>query len=171
MLLKLFPFAILASTVLADGAAIIAAMYQISNDTVELQNQVGGWDGDILGVLPIVGISTKLLSAIDSGTHTAQTSANLTLAEVLSIVGPTTSLVSGVQSALSTVTDAREKFAKLLLAPVIKIDLELEKTATDRFSAAVVKKVPSAFQALAESLTAPVDVAFGFAIGNYTGLL
>jgi hypothetical protein len=76
-----------------------------------------------------------------------------------------------VQSALSVVIAAKDKFAKLLLAPVIKIDLELEKAATDKFSAAIITKVPTAFQALAQSLTAPVDVAFGYAIGNYTGLL
>lgn len=83
MLLKLFPLALLASTVLADGAAIIAAIYKISNDTVELQDTVGGWGGDLLGVLPIVAVSTKLLEDINSGTQVAESSANLTLAETI----------------------------------------------------------------------------------------
>jgi hypothetical protein len=170
MLLNLLPLALLASTVLADGAAIVAALGKISNDTLELQSTVAGWDGDLLGVLPIVAISTKLLEDINSGTSVAESSANLTLPEVIGIVGPTETLVSDVQSALATVIAAKEKFARLFLAPIIKIDLELEKAATDKFSAAVVSKVPTAFQGLAESLTAPVDVAFGYAIGNYTGI-
>lgn len=135
MLLKLFPLALLASTVLADGAAIVAAIGNIANDTLELQSTVGGWDGGLLGVLPIVAISTKLLEDINSGTQTAQSSANLTIAEVIGIVGPTLSLVSDVQSALATVIAAKGKFASLFLAPIIKIDLELEKSATDKFSA------------------------------------
>jgi len=171
MLLKILPVALLASTVLASGATIIAAIDKISNDTLELQSTVGSWDGDILGVLPIVEVSTKLLEDINAGTKVAKSSANLTLTEVLSIVGPTQTLVSDVQSALLTVIGAKGKFAKLSIAPVIKIDLELEKAATDKFSAAVVSKVPTAFQALAASLTAPVDVAFGYAIGNFTGVL
>lgn len=69
------------------------------------------------------------------------------------------------------VTAAKEKFAKLLIAPIIKIDLELEKSASDKFSAAVISKVPPALQATAASLTAPLDVAFDEVIGNYTGLL
>ena len=171
MLLKLLPLAVLASTVLADGASIVAALGKITNDTISLQKTVGDWDGDILGVLPIVAVSTKLLEDINSGTQTAKASANLTLTEVIEIVGPTQTLVSDVQSALATVIAAKEKFAKLFLAPVIKIDLELEKAATDKFTAAVVSKIPTAFQALAESITAPVDVAFEYGIGNYTGIL
>ena len=140
---------------------------------------------------------------------------------MIGIAGPTLTLVSDVESALSAVIAAKQKFANLLLAPIIKIDLELEKsgkcflrtinelsrcsfgnfyelhlgrklfaftyawfvvlsraianfanfTASDKFSAAVVSKVPAAFQALAESLTAPIDVVFGYAIGNFTGIL
>jgi hypothetical protein len=135
MLLKLFPLALLASTVLADGAAIVAAIGLITNDTLELQSTVAGWGGDLLGVLPIVAISTKLLEDVNTGTHTAQSSANLTLPEVIGLVGPTQTLVADVEAALEAVIGAREKFARLLLAPVIKIDLELEKSATDKFSA------------------------------------
>lgn len=135
MLLKLLPLILLASTVLADGAAIVAALGQITNDTLELNSTVSSWKGDLLGVVPIVAISTKLLDDINSGTQTAQASANLTLAELLEIVGPTNTLVRDVQSTLETIIAAKQKYAKLLLAPVIKIDLELEKSATDKFSA------------------------------------
>jgi hypothetical protein len=79
LLFKLLPLGLLASTVIADGASITAAIYQISNDTVDLGNTVSGWDGDLLGVLPIVEISTKLLADINSGTQVAQKSGNLTL--------------------------------------------------------------------------------------------
>jgi hypothetical protein len=88
---------------------------------------VTSWKGDLLGVFPVVAASTTLLGDINAGTSTAEKSANLTLAEVIDLLSPTNTLVADVQSALSAVTAAKGKFAKLLLAPVIKIDLELEK--------------------------------------------
>jgi hypothetical protein len=87
MLLKLFPLALFASTALASGATILAAIDKISNDTLELQSTVAAWSGDLLGVLPIVAVSTQLLEDINSGTQTAESSANLTLTELISIVG------------------------------------------------------------------------------------
>lgn len=128
MRFNILPLALFASTVLADGAAIVAALSEISNATIALQSAVTNWKGDLLGVLPIVAASTTLLEDINSGTKTAEASANLTIAEVIGIAGPTQTLVSDVQSALSAVTAAKQKFAKLFLAPIIKIDLELEKS-------------------------------------------
>jgi hypothetical protein len=63
--------------------------------------------------------------------------------------------------------DAKENFEDLLLGPVIWLNLVTEKDATDKFSAAVIEKVPSAQQPLAESLVAPVDTAFDAAIKAY----
>jgi hypothetical protein len=128
MRFNILPLVLFASTVLADGAAIVAALGKISNATLALQSAVTSWKGDLLGVFPIVGASTTLLADINSGTKTAESSANLTIPEVIGIAGPTQTLVSDVQSALAAVTAAKQKFAKLLLAPIIKIDLELEKS-------------------------------------------
>ena len=128
MQFNILPLVLFASTVLADGAAIVAAIGEISNATIALQSAVTGWKGDLLGVLPIVAASTTLLEDINSGTKTAEASANLTIAEVIGIAGPTQTLVSDVQTALGAVIAAKQKFAKLLLAPIIKIDLELEKS-------------------------------------------
>lgn len=79
----------------------------------------------------------------------------------------TQGLVSDVQSTLATIVAAKPKFAKLLLTPVILLNLVTEKDATDKFSAAVIAKVPTAQQALAKSIVAPVDTAFESAISAY----
>ena len=128
MRFNILPLALFASTVVADGAAIVAALGKISNATLALQSAVTQWKGDFLGVIPIVVASTTLLEDINSGTNTAKSSANLTIAEVLGIAGPTQTLVTDVESSLGAVTAAKKKFAKLFLAPIIKIDLELEKS-------------------------------------------
>lgn len=171
MLLKLFPLALLASTVLADGASILEAIGKIANDTLQLNSTVASWSGDVLGTLPIIAVSTALLADINSGTQTAEASANLTMADTLDVAQATITLVADVQSALGTLIAAREKFIRLLLAPVIEIDLQLEKSATDKFSAAVISKVPATYQGFAEIIVAPVDIAFDYAIGNYSGVL
>lgn len=81
MRFNILPLALFASTVIADGASIVAAIDQIQNATVALQSAVTAWKGDLLGVFPIVGASTTLLEDINSGTKTAQASANLTILE------------------------------------------------------------------------------------------
>jgi hypothetical protein len=100
MRFNILPLALFASTVLADGAAIVTALSEISNATIALQSAVTKWRGDLLGVLPIVAASTTLLEDINSGTKTAEASANLTIAEVIGIAGPTQTLVSDVQSSV-----------------------------------------------------------------------
>jgi hypothetical protein len=50
------------------------------------------------------------------------------------------------------------------------LNLVEEKAATDKFSAAIIQKVPVDYQALAEQIVAPVDTAFGQAILVYEGL-
>ena len=65
---------------------------------------------------------------------------------------------------------AEPKFATLLVAPVIELNLLEEKAATDKFSAAVISKVPAAFQGAAATIVAPVDTAFTNAIAAYKGV-
>jgi hypothetical protein len=50
---------------------------------------------------------------------------------------------------------------------VILLNLKDEKSATDKFGAAVVAKIPPALQATAQSLLAPIDDAFNSAIAAY----
>lgn len=176
-LTKLFSLSLLTTTILAasndttnsTSSSIVSAISKITAKTITLNDTVASWRGatDPLGTLPIILDSTSLLSAINDGTFAAQHSPNLTLSDVLSVAAAITPLVADVQSTLTTIVAAKPKFEKLLLTPVIWLNLVTEKDATDKFSAAVIAKVPTAQQALAQSIVAPVDTAFASAIAAY----
>jgi len=156
--------ALLSSTVLAD---IAAAITTITADTVALNDTVASWDGNLLGALPITVQSAQLLSAIDSGTRTAKQAAPLTDLEAFSIAGLTSTLAQDVASTLDTIVAAKPHFDHLLLSPAILLNLQLEKKATDDFSAAVVEKVPEELRQVASSIVAGIDASFDKAIGAY----
>jgi hypothetical protein len=163
----------MATSVLADGAAIASSLATISNATIALNSSVNSFraDGDPLKLLPIIVQATTLLNDIKSGTKTASASANLTLDETLTVASSTLALVSNVESTLDNIVAAKALFALELVGPVILLNLNQEKTATDQFSAAVVSKVPAALQATALSIIAPIDTAFTAAIAAYKWVL
>lgn len=172
MHISLLPLAFLISKALADGAAIVAAMATISSATVALNNTVASFPSnvlaDLLDVVPLLSDSITLLNDINAATHVAQTSANLTTLEAISVAQSTLSLASTVESTLNTIIAAKPKFDKLLVvSPVILLNLKEEKAATDKFGIAVTAKVPPALQATASGLLAPIDAAFNEAIGVY----
>lgn len=151
----LLPIAVLIASVAADGAAIVAALEKITSATIALNDTVASFPTGILGVVDTV----KLLA--DSVTL-------LTLSETISVAESTIALVADVESTLTTIIAAKPKFdALLLVSPVILLNLKLEKDATDKFSAAVISKVPTDLQAYAEIIVAPVDTAFDAAITAY----
>lgn len=171
MLFKFLSLALLATPIIADGAAVIDAINIINAQTVQLNTTVGSWSGDVLGAVPIVVESTELLSAINNGTTVAQQSANFTFFEALDIAGTTVTLVNNVLSTLDTIEAAKSKFANLLLGPSILLSLVLQKSATDSFQAAVIAKVPSDLQSVADELVQPIDPAFSAAISEYEWVL
>jgi hypothetical protein len=158
---------------LVDAQSILNAMGTISNATVALNSSVTSFrkDGDPLKLLPIIVQSTELLSDINSGTKQAQASANLTVDEALTVASATLTLVSDVQTTLDNIIAGKDLFSDELVAPLILLNLEEEKSASDKFSAAVLSKVPSALLPTAELLVAPIDTAFEAAISAYEGAL
>jgi hypothetical protein len=169
----LLPLAALSTTVLADGASIMAAMGTIANATTALNSSITSFraDGDPLKLLPILVEATSLLSDINSGTKTAKRSANLTTDEAFSVAGTTLSLVTVVQTTLANIVGGEKLFADELVAPIIYLNLVQEKSATDEFSAAVISKVPGPLQPTAQSLVAPIDTAFTSAIAAFKGAI
>lgn len=150
MHLSLLPLALLTTTVLADGASILAAMGIITNSTTALDNVVTSFPSGILGitdVIPLLSASAKLLSDIQSGTQVADNSANLTVAEAIGIAGATQTLSTTVNKTLTDVIAAKSRFDTLLIiSPTVLLNLKLEKKASDDFGAAVVEKIPEALQ-------------------------
>ncbi|PMD14637.1 hypothetical protein NA56DRAFT_583345 [Hyaloscypha hepaticicola] len=172
MHVSFIPLSLLAARALADGAAIVAAMTTISEATVALNSTVTSFPSnpllDLLDVGPLLTDSLTLLNDINSATATAQKSANLTISEVVAVAEATLSLASTVESVLTNIVNSKPKFDKLVVvSPVILLNLKSEKSATDKFGAAVVAKVPTAFQTTAQNLLAPIDAAFNSAIATY----
>lgn len=169
----LLPLAALTSSVLADGASITAALGSISNATTALNSSITSFraDGDPLKLIPVLLQSTTLLSDINDGTKTATSSANLTTDEALTVAGATLSLVSTVQSTLDNIVAGKQLFALELVGPVIYLNLEQQQSATDKFSAAVIAKVPAELQSTAQIIIAPIDAAFTAAIAAFKGVL
>ncbi|KAI6819385.1 hypothetical protein KC332_g3649 [Hortaea werneckii] len=160
-------FGLLASTVYADGAAILKSLDKISASTNKLNDAVVAFKGDLPGALPIAADSIALLENIHSGTKTAKASHSLTFDETIKVAGATFGLQSTVNMTLANIEDAKPKFDKLLLSPVILGNLKLDKSTTDEFSMAVTEKVPENLQATAMQLTAGFDAAFDEAIATY----
>ena len=155
------------ATPIFAASPIPGAVTSVTDATTKLQNTLKSWDGHLLSAIPILGDSTALLHAIKQGTSQAKSSDPLTNDETFALVGLTQNLVSAVNGTLETLISMKPKFDKLLMSPVILLNLELEKDASNDFSAAVVEKVPSGLQETAKGLVAPIAVSFDKAINKY----
>lgn len=169
----LLPVVALSTSVVADGASIKASMATISDSVTSLNGSVTDFvsSGNPLKLLPIIIKSTGLLSDINSATDSATASANLTLTETLDVASATLNLAKVVESVLDNIVAGEKRFSLALVSPIIYLNLQLEKDATDKFAAAVVSKVPESLQGTAAALIAPIDDAFVAALAAYKGKL
>ncbi|GAB1319369.1 Antigenic cell wall galactomannoprotein [Madurella fahalii] len=156
-----------ASAALADGAAIIGALAEVNDATVQLGEKVGSWTGDILGTLPIVAESTSLLIKVKKGTKTAEESEALDFLQAIDVATATYGLVGSVNATMTNLINAKPKFDKLLMSPIIFINLGLQRKATTEMSEAIISKVPVELQAIAQDLVAPIDASFELAIDAF----
>ncbi|OIW28235.1 hypothetical protein CONLIGDRAFT_644437 [Coniochaeta ligniaria NRRL 30616] len=163
----LAPLAFLASTVAASGATIADAVGVINTVTLELQSKVTSWKGDLLGTLPIIVASTELLTDINNATKTTKASAPLDALEALTVAIAVNNLSGSVNATISAIIAKKHQFDKLLLSPVILLNLELEKDATDKLGAALADKVPEDLKAAAATLQATIDGYFNTGIQAY----
>ncbi|KAK2061982.1 hypothetical protein LY76DRAFT_565990 [Colletotrichum caudatum] len=143
-------------------------MGEIAAANTELGETVVSWNGGLFGTLPIVVQSTKLLIKINEATGVAQDSAPLNSLEAITVALSTQELAGGVETTLGNVVGAKLKFDKLLLSPIILLNLKQEKSATDKFSAAVVEKVPESLKGAAGTLVGRIETAFDDAIATYS---
>jgi hypothetical protein len=157
----------LVATVLADGQAIVDSIGVITSTTNALDTAVSSWKGDLLGALPIVTKSTELLTDINNGTKTAKASSALSALEAITIAGAIQTLQKSVNATLTTIIASKHKFDHLLLSPVILLNLDLEKDASDRLGAAIKAKVPANLQTIAQGLQDTLDGYFDTAIDAY----
>ncbi|KAM5344342.1 hypothetical protein ACJ41O_012879 [Fusarium nematophilum] len=170
MRISILPIVALAGTALASGATITAAINEIANATLALNKTIADWPRTLIGTLPIIAKSTALLAEIHKGTKVARASLPLSFDETIQVAQATVKLSGDVNSTLETVIRAKPDFDHLLLSPVILLNLELERDATEDFSTAVIDKVPVELKANAEALVKPIDDAFAKTIRTYSTL-
>jgi hypothetical protein len=160
-------FASLPAFVVSDGASIVNSMQTISNATIALGTTVSSWHGTLLGTIPIVAQSTSLLDEIRKGADVAKASANLTTLEAIQVAQATRALAAGVNATLETLIAAENKFDRLLLGPIILLNLKLEKDATEDFSGAVIQKTPEGLRRVAQILVDEILAGFDKALDTY----
>lgn len=157
-----------ATTVVADGAAIATAVSAIQNATVALGDTVSAWDGDLLGALPITIKSAKLLGTIHDATATAEASAALADLEAITVGLAVISLVGDVNTTLTALLAKQGEFDRDLLTPVVLINLEQEKSASNGFSEALIGKLPASFTETGEELAGQIEDSFDLAIDAFS---
>ncbi|KAK3294418.1 hydrophobic surface binding protein A-domain-containing protein [Chaetomium fimeti] len=162
----LLPLTLLPAT-LADGPSIVAALTTVNETTTKLGAAVTDWRGTILGTVPILAESTALLIQVKQGTDTAEASAPLDVPASLAVATATGALVDSVNATLAALVEAKGMFDRLLLSPLIAVNLGLQRRATAEMSAAVIGKVPAELREVAEGLVAPIDESFGVAVEAY----
>ena len=148
-------------------ATIAESVTKVDTSTVALGEAASSWKGDLFGTFPIVKGSAALLIDIKKGTKAAQDSEPLTFDETLEVAQATISLADNVNKTLQTIIDVKPKFDKLILSPVILGNLEIEKAATDKFSAAIIDKVPEETKEIAQGLIDGITGSFDLALEAY----
>ena len=153
---------------IVSGATILENVQQIDSSTAALGQTVEQWKGNFIGTLPIIESSFSLLKDINTGAKDAEASAPLTLDEAFGVAEATIELSGTVNSTLQAVIDRKPEFDKLLLGPIILGNLKMQNSATEKFSSAIVEKVPEEAQAIAESLIADIEASFKRALDVYS---
>ncbi|KAJ3523013.1 hypothetical protein NM208_g12616 [Fusarium decemcellulare] len=150
MRLSLLPIVALAGSVLASGDTITAAIDDIANATLALNKTIATWPP-----YPHWLPAPRSLWSFD---------------ETLQVAQATINLAADVNTTLETVIRAKPDFDRLLLSPVILLNLKLQQDASEDFSSAVIEKVPEELQGNAETLTKGIDDSFVKAIKKYSSL-
>ncbi len=166
MQFKLFAFAALAATAVAD---IKGALETIGTATVKLNDTVTGYSGGLLGLIPITTDSLCLLNDIKQGTKTAKASAMLDYDAALDIAGATGTLANDVDAVINNFIRTKPKFDKLLIVtPIIKETLKTQQSATKDLSTAILAKIPKDLADIAAILIKQIDDKFAEGIKAYS---
>lgn len=159
---------LLVVSVAADINSIIASLKKVDADLAQLNSSVVAFDGNLLLTIPILAASTQLSQDLDAGTKTAQQSANLSTNDAVSLLPVVQQLTVDAKITVDNLIAKKPQFAKLFLTGIIKSILQSEKSSADKYSAAIISKVPQALQAYAQTQVAPLDDDFNQAIAAYS---
>lgn len=168
MQFKLFAMAALAATATA-AADIKGALETIGTATVKLNDTITGYNGGLLGLVPITGDSLCLLDDIKDGTRTAKASPMLEYDAALDIAGATGTLANDVNDVIDNLVRTKPKFDRLLIVtPIIKQVIKSQRSATADLSKAILAKIPEDLAAVAAILIKQIDDKFAEGIAAYS---
>ena len=163
----------LAATVLADGAAINAALQTIDKDINALTSSLKGFSGDIFATLPILGATTTLNNAIKQGTKVANSSQALTSDDTVGLANTVGTIITDTTTAIDAFIADKPAFDKLYIVSPIAVGLVKGlKTSTADLGDAIIAKVPADFKDVATQLVGQINDQFDRGIaayGNNTG--
>ncbi|KAF2665525.1 hypothetical protein BT63DRAFT_417082 [Microthyrium microscopicum] len=144
----------LTGLVAADLATIQGEFTKIQAAVTNLDNSINGLTSSTdptTAINTLVSQSNAVTDALNSGTTTVSATDDLSLTDSITLLSSSNSLVSAVNT---TVTDLENKKSIVDAANAdgtVVTQLQQQKTASQAFIAAVVSKVPSAAQSIANN--------------------
>ena len=156
-----------ATTVVADGASIVAALNKIRTDNAQLNNTLVNWDGGLFTAIPILIASGDVDNDIKDGTSTANASGELTVDEAVAVYTATQGLQSDTVITIDNLIAAKPKFDKLGVTFITQNNIKTTRSDAAAFGQAVVAKVPAAYQDFANTVVAQINDQFNRAATAY----
>lgn len=158
----------LAATVLADGAAIDAALQTIDKDIKALTSSLKGFSGDIFATLPILGATTTLNNAIKQGTKVANSSQALSSDDTVGLANTVGTIITDATASIDAFIADKPAFDKLYIVSPIAVGLVKGlKTSTVDLGDAIIAKVPADFKEVATQLVGQINDQFDRGVAAY----
>lgn len=159
----------LATVVIADGAAINAALQTVDKDIKALTSSLTGFSGDIFAAIPILGATLTLKSDIDKGTKIAKDSQPLTSDDTVGLADTVGTIITDATASIDAFIAVKPKFDKLYIVTPIAAGLVKDlKTATGALGDAIIAKVPANFKDVATQLVGQINAQFDRGIAAYS---
>lgn len=169
LLSKVFMPIGLATVVIADGAAINAALQTVDKDIKALTSSLTGFSGDIFAAIPILGATLTLKSDIDKGTKIAKDSQPLTSDDTVGLADTVGTIITDATASIDAFIAVKPKFDKLYIVTPIAAGLVKDlKTATGALGDAIIAKVPANFKDVATQLVGQINAQFDRGIAAYS---
>ncbi|ATY65847.1 Cell wall galactomanno [Cordyceps militaris] len=160
----------LAATVLADGAAINAALKTVDGSINSLTATLNSFSGDIFGAIPVLFSSMSLKSNIDKGTKVANASQPLTSDDSLALADTVNTIIADASKSIDAFIAVKPKFDKLLIVtPIASGQIKGLRTSTVALGNAIIAKVPADFTDVATQLVSQILAQFDRGVAAYGG--
>ncbi|KAK5995260.1 hypothetical protein PT974_03659 [Cladobotryum mycophilum] len=167
MLFKPLSLVFLAASALAD-TGILSSAKLFQNDIAAMTRQVDGWQGGIIGAVPLAGSYFTTLSHAYEGLDVAKAASPLSAADTSSLLAISTDISDLVDKAMNTVIAAKSKTGSIPGLPFfLRLNLGIQRQLVNDFCNLVLLKIPTDAQPDFKALIAKNDASFARAINSY----